>query len=62
MVYINLAHRTDRKAELEKEIEIIPTEKVLRFNAIADSNGAFGCTKSHNALLDLAIEHGWFPY
>ena len=59
VVYINLEHRTDRKAEIEKELEIIPTEKVLRFNAIADSNGSFGCSKSHIAVLELAIEHGW---
>ena len=59
IVYINLEHRMDRKAELEKELEIIPKEKVLRFNAIADSNGSFGCTKSHIAVLELAIENGW---
>jgi len=59
IVYINLEHRTDRKAEIEKELEIIPAEKVLRFNAISDSNRAFGCTKSHIAVIEMAIDKGW---
>ena len=59
VVYINLEHRKDRKAELEKELKIIPAEKILRFNAISDINRARGCTMSHIAVLELAIENGW---
>jgi glycosyl transferase family 25 len=62
--YINLDHRTDRKTEIETELNTHLThshytEKVERFNAIKCSNGstgagAIGCSMSHLEILKLA--------
>jgi glycosyl transferase family 25 len=62
VVYINLEHRTDRRAEIEHVLSAIPPEKILRFNAIKESHGGIGCTKSHIAVLELAIENKWKNY
>ncbi len=60
VVYINLEDRVDRKQLIEKElIEKIPPEKIYRFNAIKDSPGHIGCTKSHIGVLELAIRYRW---
>ena len=59
VVYINLEHRTDRREQIEKELSIIPSEKVVRFNAIKHEKGAIGCTQSHIAVLEMAIQEGW---
>jgi glycosyl transferase family 25 len=59
VVYINLNHRTDRRQHMEKELSIFPSEKVTRFSAIRDQHGAIGCTKSHIAILEMAIRSGW---
>ena len=56
--YINLDHRTDRRAEVEKEFE----EKGLtveRFPATQYSPGAIGCNLSHIGVLNLAKERGY---
>lgn len=62
VVYINLEHRTDRRAQIEEVLSNIPQEKILRFNAIKESHGGIGCTKSHIAVLELAIENNWKNY
>jgi glycosyl transferase, family 25 len=62
VIYINLEHRTDRKAEIEQVLSEIPQEKVLRFNAIKESHGGVGCTKSHIAVLEMAIQNKWKNY
>jgi len=62
IIYINLEHRTDRKAEIEHVLSNIPPEKILRFNAIKESHGGIGCTKSHIAVLEMAIENNWKNY
>ena len=59
VVYINLAHRTDRREQVEKELSIFPSEKVLRFDAIKHERGAIGCSLSHIAVLEMAIEKNW---
>jgi glycosyl transferase family 25 len=60
VIYINLDHRTDRKEQIQKELlKVFELEKVERFNAIKDSNGAIGCSKSHIAVLELAIKNNW---
>lgn len=59
VVYINLEHRTDRKTHIEKELSVFPSEKIIRFNAIKDENGAVGCTKSHIEVLKMAIDNNW---
>lgn len=59
IIYINLEHRKDRKALIEKEIEKleVDSEKIYRINAIADPlNGTRGCAKSHILALELAIK------
>jgi glycosyl transferase family 25 len=61
IVYINLEHRTDRKAEIEEVLKNV-SDKVIRFNAIKESHGGIGCTKSHIAVLEMAIREGWKNY
>jgi glycosyl transferase family 25 len=59
VVYINLAYRTDRRKQVEKELSIFPPEKVLRFDAIKDEKGHIGCSLSHIAVLKMAITKKW---
>lgn len=64
VIYINLDHRTDRRAQIETELQkYFPSEKILRFSAIKDtSHGGIGCTKSHIAVLKMAMDNGWKNY
>ena len=59
IVYINLDHRKDRREEIEKQLSIFPQEKIERFSAIKHDNGAIGCSKSHIAVLELALKNNW---
>lgn len=60
VVYINLAHRTDRKQHIERELfKIFPEEKVIRFNAVRDNDGQVGCISSHIEVLKIAIQNNW---
>jgi GR25 family glycosyltransferase involved in LPS biosynthesis len=59
VVYINLDHRTDRRQQIEKELNKIPCQNVQRFSAIRDLHGDVGCSKSHVEVLKLAIQSGW---
>ena len=59
VVYINLEERTDRKNQVEKELSIFPPEKVIRFNAIRQQNGAIGASMSHIAAIELAVKNEW---
>lgn len=59
VVYINLDHRTDRRQQIEKELPKIPCQNVQRFSAIRDRKGGIGCTKSHIAIIEMAIQSGW---
>lgn len=56
--YINLEHRTDRRAEVEAELDTIgiPCE---RFPAIQWSPGIVGCNYSHIAVLKEARRRGY---
>ena len=56
--YINLDHRTDRRAEVEAELEKmgIPCE---RFPAVKWSPGIVGCNYSHIAVLKEARNRGY---
>jgi len=59
VVYINLEHRTDRRAEVEKELECFG-DRVERFNAIINhTHGGIGCYKSHLEVLENAKARGW---
>jgi len=59
VVYINLDHRKDRRESITKQLEVFPSEKVIRFPAIREDKGAIGCTKSHIAIVEMAIENKW---
>jgi GR25 family glycosyltransferase involved in LPS biosynthesis len=55
--YINLDHRTDRRAEIEKELadKGITAERIPAFKT---TPGCIGCSLSHIAALKLARERG----
>ena len=60
VIYINLAHRTDRKTHIEKTLKrAFPPDKIVRFNAIRDNPPWRGCSKSHAGVLELAIANRW---
>ena len=54
--YINLEHRTDRKAHVESQLTALGIE-ATRFNAIKMDNGAIGCSMSHLKLLQNALDN-----
>ena len=62
VVYINLDERPDRRTLIEKELAVFPLEKVQRFKAIKNVQGALGCTFSHIRILQMAMELGWKNY
>lgn len=49
--YINLAHRTDRREQIEHEIEKLQIN-ATRFDAIKENQGALGCAWSHYKVLE----------
>ena len=58
--YINLAHRTDRRSEIEHELEKMGlSSQAERFDAILMKPGPFGCGYSHIGALKLAKERGY---
>lgn len=63
VIYINLEYRTDRKEQIESELQkYFPIEKIQRFNAIKHQRGGIGCTQSHIAILEMAIQNNWSNY
>lgn len=60
IVYINLDKRTDRRSEIEFELNKMNL-KAERFSAIEHPppNGIVGCGKSHLAVIKLAKERGY---
>jgi glycosyl transferase family 25 len=58
VVYINLEHRTDRRAQVEEQLAVFG-DRVERFSAIQKSPGGVGCSMSHLAVLKRAKEQGW---
>jgi glycosyl transferase family 25 len=60
VVYINLDKRTDRRETIESELApYFPSEKITRFSAIKNENGAIGAAESHIAVLEMAKAAGW---
>lgn len=60
VVYINLEYRTDRRQQIEPQLKLyFSPDKIVRLDAIKDSFGAFGCSKSHIKALELAKTNGW---
>lgn len=59
ILYINLAHRTDRKEHVIHEIHKICADdsKVHRIDAIRTEPGALGCGLSHIKALEYAMAH-----
>jgi len=59
ILYINLAHRTDRKEHVIHEIHKICADdsKVHRIDAILIEPGALGCGLSHIKALEYAMMH-----
>jgi hypothetical protein len=58
VLYINLEARTDRKQQVERELNSVGL-KGERFNAIRLANGAIGCSLSHLKCLEIAKERAW---
>lgn len=56
--YINLAKRTDRRQEIENELNTFGLNGE-RFNAISHIQGIVGCGYSHLAVLKLAKERNY---
>ncbi len=55
IIYINLAHRVDRRKEFEKEMEYISINKYYRVNAIYDKKKPIrGCALSHLYAIKMA--------
>lgn len=59
--YINLERRTDRRAQIEAELDkaAIPVSIRHRIEAIHNEKGILGCVESHIKTLELAVEKGW---
>ena len=55
--YINLDYRTDRRKEIEQELQALQMP-ATRFQAFYDEFGPIGCMKSHLAVLKEARELG----
>jgi glycosyl transferase family 25 len=59
IIYINLNHRTDRRIEIEGELDSYGLQ-YERFEAISTPGcGSIGCSYSHLAVLKIAKEHGY---
>jgi glycosyl transferase family 25 len=54
VVYINLPHRTDRRAEIESELSRMRSRNYIRFDGIRAEPGWLGCSLSHRAALSAA--------
>lgn len=60
-VYINLDARTDRRAQMEAQLEALGLSQICtRFPAISTMRtGAIGCTMSHLSILQTALAQKW---
>lgn len=59
VVYINLDHRTDRKAQIENELTSIGINDYERFPGIKHEYPPAGCTASHLNVLKMARDKGY---
>ena len=60
VLYINLAHRTDRRESVESAIQscqFSPSVHIHRIDAIKNSHGGNGWSMSHNKALQYALDH-----
>ena len=58
VIYINLARRPDRRAQIEAELAEMGLAGE-RFETVEGAPGIVGCMKSHTAVLRLARARGW---
>jgi glycosyl transferase family 25 len=58
VVYINLLKRKDRDERMKRVVSMFGN-KVQRFEAIEHENGSIGCTRSHIAILKMAMDSDW---
>jgi GR25 family glycosyltransferase involved in LPS biosynthesis len=56
--YINLDHRTDRREQIEAELNKFNLP-FTRISAIKEKNGHLGCSKSHLLAVNEAIKSGY---
>ena len=59
IIYINLEEAIERRKNMEKLLNIIPQDKIIRFDAIKNEKGAIGCSQSHIECVKLAIKNNW---
>jgi glycosyl transferase family 25 len=61
VLYINLAHRTDRKKHIEKELNKLSPiySNIERIDAVKHRNGGKGCGLSHIKALETAKKRNW---
>jgi glycosyl transferase family 25 len=59
VIYINLENRKDRREQIENELSKIPSDKIIRLDAVYDEHGHLGCSQSHIKALEMAIEGQW---
>ena len=60
ILIINLEHRTDRRAEIQNELNrfILERDKVVFIDAVYNKeNGALGCIQSHQKCIEYAVVH-----
>lgn len=63
VIYINLDSRSDRRMSVEKQLEdVFFEDKIQRFSAIQHKFGCIGCSKSHKAVLAMAMQNNWKNY
>lgn len=59
IIYINLDHRTDRRAQIESQLLQYGLTDFERFSAVHNPLNGIGCSQSHLAVLRLAQERGY---
>jgi glycosyl transferase family 25 len=59
IMFINLERRADRLEAFTREASRLQLNRIDRFEAIDDPNGALGCSLSHAGCLRRMIERGW---
>ncbi len=59
IMYINLASRTDRNENVQKELKKIGVDSPERFNAIKLEDGAVGCSMSHLKCIEHAKKNNY---
>ena len=61
VLYINLAHRKDRKKHIENEFKNLKSlyKTIYRIDAIKHNNGAKGCAQSHIKALQYAKDNNF---